>query len=237
MLEKKITSQLLENTLRATFKENHQNTINRWKIEDEYEMILGHKKLIKKRVEIVPTCLKVFYQEEVAFRGKIFIETEEVNDKIQKISKWLTDKTKKTGLIMFGMVGTGKTTFANAIRDTVNYLYGINSEIKATEVKCSTITKLARDGNFEEIEKIKKKPVLIIDDLGFESSSENVNHYGNKFNPIIDLMEYRYDKQLCTIITTNLDMEQIADLYGEKIADRLNEMMNKIDFQGGSFRK
>ncbi len=40
-----------------------------------------------------------------------------------------------------------------------------------------------------------------------------------------------------SFITTNLVPQQIRKLYGDRIADRLNEMVDKIVFDNPSFRK
>jgi DNA replication protein DnaC len=93
------------------------------------------------------------------------------------------------------------------------------------------------------MEVYKKTPYLGIDDMGKEP--KEVLDYGNVCNPVIDLIEYRYDKQLTTFITTNLppksDSEKkivgIDTHYGVRIADRFNEMIEKIVFNDGSYRR
>ena len=63
-----------------------------------------------------------------------------------------------------------------------------------------------------------------------------VVEYGNVLNPIIDLIEYRYLRQLFTLVTTNLTAEQIRKKYGNRIADRFNEMLEVIVFKNQSYR-
>lgn len=60
---------------------------------------------------------------------------------------------------------------------------------------------------------------------------------GNICNPVIDLIEYRYDRQLTTFVTTNLAPEEFKDKYDVRIADRFNEMIHKIVFQDENYRK
>jgi DNA replication protein DnaC len=43
--------------------------------------------------------------------------------------------------------------------------------------------------------------------------------------------------QLFTIITTNLTPSEIREKYGDRIADRMNEMMVKIIFNNDTYRK
>jgi DNA replication protein DnaC len=42
--------------------------------------------------------------------------------------------------------------------------------------------------------------------------------------------------QLFTIITTNLTPAEIREKYGDRIADRMNEMMVKIIFNNPTYR-
>ncbi len=56
-------------------------------------------------------------------------------------------------------------------------------------------------------------------------------------NPTTDMLTMRYDRLLFTIITTNLTPQEIREKYGDRIADRLNEMMVKIVFENPTYRK
>lgn len=76
--------------------------------------------------------------------------------------------------------------------------------------------------------------MLAIDDLGTEPVE--VMDYGNIITPIIDLLTKRYEAQLFTIVTTNLDPKDIRKRYGDRIADRLNEMMAKIVYRNPTYR-
>lgn len=78
---------------------------------------------------------------------------------------------------------------------------------------------------------------LCIDDLGTEQIK---NHYGNKKNVVGDLIEFRYAKgQVGTLfhVTTNLTGDQLTAYYGGRVASRLRECMNIIDFIGEDLRK
>ena len=60
--------------------------------------------------------------------------------------------------------------------------------------------------------------------------------YGNVLSPIIDLISYRYEHQLPTIITSNLTPQQISEVYGKRIGDRLKETTEIVPFLNGSYR-
>lgn len=46
----------------------------------------------------------------------------------------------------------------------------------------------------------------------------------------------RYDAQLFTVFTTNLEPKEIRQRYGDRIADRLNEMMTKVVYRNLTYR-
>ena len=51
-----------------------------------------------------------------------------------------------------------------------------------------------------------------------------------------DILSYRYNRMLFTMITTNLTPPQIRTVYGVRIADRFNEMMLVLPYKNPSFR-
>ena len=78
--------------------------------------------------------------------------------------------------------------------------------------------------------------ILAIDDLGVEPS-ESMN-YGDYVTAAMDILSYRYDRQLTTFATSNLAPSDIAHYYDERIADRFREMMLIVEFGNApSFRK
>lgn len=58
----------------------------------------------------------------------------------------------------------------------------------------------------------------------------------NVLNPVVDLLSKRYDEQHFTIATTNLTPDEIRGKYGIRLADRFNEMMERIVFTNGTYR-
>lgn len=78
------------------------------------------------------------------------------------------------------------------------------------------------------------EPLLLIDDLGIEPARCLI--YGEEYYPISRLLLHRYDKQLTTIIATNLSIEEIQDRYGDRIVDRMNETFNVLVYCNKSYR-
>ena len=88
--------------------------------------------------------------------------------------------------------------------------------------------------NEKDKRNLRSRPLLAIEDMGREPTE--VLEYGNVLNPVIDLLEYRYDAQLFTMITTNLNPSEIRQKYGARIADRFNEMFERVIFKNQSYR-
>lgn len=78
---------------------------------------------------------------------------------------------------------------------------------------------------------------LIIDDLGAEPRRTVV--YGRQLYPMQDLLMRRYVAfpGAKTYITTNLTMDEIADVYGERVRSRLEKMCKVFVMEGGDRRK
>lgn len=179
------------------------------------------------------------YMAEVESRNRVYIDDSNTRNNISRIARHLV-APKKFGLMLAGTCGNGKTSLLNAIQSATNLLnlkYEVRSD-KEEKIAISIIDVkdiIANCKDYQMMEVYKKTPYLGIDDMGKEP--KEVLDYGNVCNPVIDLIEYRYDKQLTTFITTNLTPDEFKDKYGERITDRFREMIEKIVFNGGSYRK
>ena len=182
--------------------------------------------------------LMAAYQAEIDFRHRKFEDDGPTRENIKRVAKFLTDDNQKFGMIFLGLCGNGKTTMLYAFQQSVNYLNRNNlfedsSQVGIQIMDAKEIAGIAKD--VKEFRTIKNRPMLAIEDMGREPTE--VLDYGNILNPVIDLIEYRYDAQLFTIITTNLNPNEIRAKYGARVADRFNEMLESIVFKNKSYRK
>jgi len=158
---------------------------------------------------------------------------------IQLIPDWL--ENGKQSLLISGGVGNGKTTIASALKNSHNDSCkdNLREENIAKYVTARQIIGMAMQGRETKTSQTLKSLHdcygLIIDDLGIEQAE--INNYGTIETPVIELLEKRYEKRLPTIITTNLDMEQIKEKYGIRIHDRIIEQYSIIGLNQKSFRK
>ena len=179
--------------------------------------------------------LTASYMAEVEYRHRKYIEDPELIDRITTAARWLINQ-KRFGILLCGVPGNGKTTLMLAIRSLINFLDitdSYNEKMSVYRIDAREIARLSNE-DFAKFEKIRSKKMLAIDDMGLEPAE--VMDYGNILNPVVDLLSYRYDEQLFTIVTTNLKPNEIRQKYGDRIADRFNEMMERIIFYNGSYR-
>lgn len=151
-------------------------------------------------------------------------------DSIRKAALWITSD-KKPGLLLYGTIGSGKTTLADALLRTIVILKPSEKIYRRSALDISTEAKEIP----EKFRETMQSKMLFIDDIGDEP--ESVKNYGNQVAPMIELLYHRYDKQLFTVITTNLLEDEIKDKYGPRIEDRFAEMFDRIYFNNPSFRK
>lgn len=174
---------------------------------------------------------------EVAYRHRCFCTNEYLEKQLNEMAHWLTSPSSKFGMLLCGGCGNGKSTMLKAFQQLLNYLHipkPYNDGTYGIQIVDAKYIAYLCKNNYESYRKLISVDMLGIDDLGTEPSE--VMDYGNVYTPVIDLLTKRYEEQLFTIITTNLTPQQIREHYGDRIADRLNEMVKKIVFNNATYR-
>jgi DNA replication protein DnaC len=185
-------------------------------------------------VKVITAAVKV----DVESRHREFKMNESLMWQIDTLAQWLISETSKCGLLFCGGCGNGKTTFVRAFQRILNQAHirdEFHQNYYGIEIVEAKDIVAVRHESYRDWEKLCSRAMLAIDDLGVEPVETQA--YGNIYYPVIDVLTKRYDKQLFTMITTNLTPAEIRDKYGERIADRLNEMMAKIIFRNETYRK
>ena len=142
------------------------------------------------------------------------------------------------GLLLLGPVGCGKTTTMQlfsqyrfrlvATRDIARSFlregypvlekYGANSFGK-------------KSTGYRPVLQYDQPITYCFDDLGVE---QNAKLYGNDCNVMAEILLDRYDQfmryGMLTHMTTNLNAEELEQLYGDRVRSRLREMFNLVCF-------
>ena len=178
------------------------------------------------------------FEAQVELRGGTVEYDEMTTKNLRLVAETLAGDSHKFGLLLAGTCGNGKTTTMRAVQSVIQLLnntyYNRRGEgIGNCLLEAKEITGLSdKDG---QLTVYKTVPVLFLDDLGREPTE--VLKYGNVTSPITELLEYRYNQRLTTIVTTNLEPSEIREKYGDRIADRFNEMFALVSYTGVSYRR
>lgn len=177
------------------------------------------------------------FRQEVEYWGGHFRPDEDTKSHILAAAQWLVNPGGTPGLLLCGLYGNGKTTLARAMQRLIGWLtereLGYSNRKSVRFMKAKEIVRLLR-ADSKAYEKLFTEELLIIDELGEEA--KEVITYGMIDTPMVDLISERYDRRLFTIITTNLETDEIKAKYGERIYDRFQEMLTSIIFENDSYR-
>lgn len=146
------------------------------------------------------------------------------------------------GLLLYGPVGTGKSTILKIIqlydrhsngKDQTGYYLSGGFPIESATFIANQYSRKGVDGilKYEGSNGI----CLGIDEVGKEP---RVKYFGSEMDIIQYILQTRYDnRRICkTFMTTNMQPDEFQPKYGEYIADRINEIFNVIEIKGTSRR-
>lgn len=136
------------------------------------------------------------------------------------------------GIALTGPIGCGKTSLMTLFRT-----FSANSPTFSIKSCRQVSFEFNKDG-FEVIQKYSngfnyenQTQAICFDDLGTENT---LKYYGNDCNVMTEILLNRYDqfitRKMLTHITTNLNSDEIGQLYGPRVRSRMREMFNLICF-------
>ena len=143
---------------------------------------------------------------------------------ISYVRHFKENRDDNIGMIFYGLPGTGKSHLAFSIANNLlEYGYkvivlsqtGLMQEIKR-------VSKFGTQGEVEFFDEIGRCDLLILDDLGVGGRSDW------ELSQLYKAIDDRYRAKLPTIVTTNLDMEELCKYLSydgvDRTFDRLMEM-------------
>lgn len=148
--------------------------------------------------------------------------------------QWEDMKSKNIGLLLYGPVGTGKSFYAACIANEL-----IDRE-KPVPVLMTSLARIINtvsgmyDGKQEYIDKIVRYPLLILDDIGTERSTEYA------LEQVYSVIDARYRTGRPLIVTTNTPIEKIKSpetLAQQRIYSRLLQMCQPVKVDGTDRRR
>lgn len=139
-----------------------------------------------------------------------------------EIVDWLTDNKGK-GLFLYGSVGQGKTLISRFVIPAV-FLQVLQKCVRSYDT-CEMN---------ENIAKIKNARMVVLDDIGTDST---LNDFGTKREVFAEIIDNTEKTSQLLIITTNLNKEQLIERYGSRVFDRIIATTKRVLFTGKSLRK
>lgn len=171
------------------------------------------------------------------YQGSNAQETAEIREIMSKIMLYCQKYAQNFSLssrniLMFGKTGLGKTHLSLSIANTIlkngfnvlydsalNYLRRIERE------------HFGRDtGDTDTLETLLSADLLILDDLGSEFDT---SFY---ISTIYNIINTRINRGIPTIISTNLNHEEIQRKYDDRIVSRLFALYDCLEFKGTDIR-
>lgn len=151
-----------------------------------------------------------------------------IPEHLSTVAKWMCGQGR-CGLLLYGGYGLGKTTTLRAIHYAVRFLSDGGYVLHHTAKQVLSMPEedaksLRRSGN-----------IVMVDELGREQNERR--DYGNVSEPVIELIRFREDRGLPTVLASNLLEQEFVSKYDPYIHDRLFGSFSRIFFEGQSYRR
>ncbi|MEY0287993.1 ATP-binding protein [Providencia rettgeri] len=153
----------------------------------------------------------------------------------QYVNTWEDRKNAGEGLIFCGIPGTGKTHLAVSIAREI-------AEDLQESVFITTAARIIRafrrtwSGNseFSELDVLAKycdPDLLIIDEIGVQYGTDSER------NILFEVINDRYEYLLPTILISNLPLNELEEMLGERVVDRLLQGGTVLKFNWPTYRR
>jgi len=142
------------------------------------------------------------------------------------------ERLHSSGVIFWGKPGVGKSHLAAAIANEL-LERGFSVLFLNTVDFLNSLRDLYRNEESEapEIERVSGVDLLVLDDLGAEKPTEWA------LEKIYQIVNIRYERLGPLIITTNLDLNSLEHLLGERTFGRILEMCVPVEVGGEDHRR
>ncbi|WHE87871.1 ATP-binding protein [Lachnoanaerobaculum gingivalis] len=144
------------------------------------------------------------------------------------------EENDRRNIIFSGNTGVGKTYLSNCIAKVLLDRYYSAIYLSAKEL-FEALVKVKLEKSEDQkylllIEEVYESDMLIIDDLGTELS----NHFTT--TEFFHIINRRVNTEKSTIISTNLSLDEMRDIYSERVTSRIRKSFMYIRLFGNDIR-
>ena len=144
------------------------------------------------------------------------------------------EENDRRNIIFSGNTGVGKTYLSNCIAKVLLDRYYSVIYLSAKEL-FEALVKVKMEKSEDQkylllIEEVYESDMLIIDDLGTELS----NHFTT--TEFFHIINRRVNTEKSTIISTNLSLDEMRDIYSERVTSRIRKSFMYIRLFGNDIR-
>lgn len=220
-------------------------TIKDEKLEFNYVACKYKKKDIKQKEEIKSKFFEMPYHIKMAKMSNI-----EINSTRAKIIKWINKfyddfkSGKQTkGLYLSGSFGSGKTYILSALLNELSKLNYSCIIVYYPELLRIIKESFNSDDYNERINEIKKCDLLLLDDIGAETTTP-----WNRDEILGTILQYRMDNKKATFFTSNLNIKELENHFitsnkdeevikARRIIERVKYLTDELELIGENKRK
>lgn len=146
----------------------------------------------------------------------------------------VSEENDRRNIIFSGNTGVGKTYLSNCIAKVLLDRYYSVIYLSAKEL-FEALVKVKMEKSEDQkylllIEEVYESDMLIIDDLGTELS----NHFTT--TEFFHIINRRVNTEKSTIISTNLSLDEMRDIYSERVTSRIRKSFMYIRLFGNDIR-
>ncbi|GHO81299.1 hypothetical protein KSD_90700 [Ktedonobacter sp. SOSP1-85] len=198
---------LLEKALLPSLPEEH--TFENWPVEFITPLFFGRDDYLSLVTE----------RKTVKDMAQVFIETIDEVDPPHK------------GIGIQGYPGVGKTSLIlsmrTALQQTGHYMLALNTPILLSLIQHS-------EQEEQMLYTLQHTPLLFLDNLGDAQSMDPAPYSIRRI--LLDVFDARYNARLTTLVTTELDNEQLRCQFGDAIFSRINGLCCFYELPGIDLR-
>lgn len=153
----------------------------------------------------------------------------------QYVETWDDRKNAGEGLVLCGMPGTGKTHLAVSIAREI----AVDLQESVFITTAARIIRAFRrtwsgSSEFSELDVLAKycdPDLLIIDEIGVQYGTDSER------NILFEVINDRYESLLPTILVSNLPLNELEEMLGERVVDRLLQGGTVLTFNWATYRR